>query len=400
MFSAVRSEKIASRVTVPKTPLFAGKELTPAEAKLLQALPGTNEPTPLIVVTDPGFDVDDETALLVAASLQKRGLVELKAVVANTVPSTERARLSKGVLTELGLPDVPVAIGKNLRPEGKADWNPQSHRLRAPFLPGTHHLEQNAQQLLADTLRQAPDKSLTLLVIAGMSDPYELLKTHENLFAQKIKHVVLMGGVEQGSEQTDTGAQQVVRDGKGFFSANRVATNNKNDQGAADYLYRQLQKLNIPVTVVTRKAATNTPVPANYFRDLAETRHPVAEHIREIEGDFLNKFWQAAYYQQMGPGRDKQWFLDTFCKPDTPNSLSEQQDIRPHLKSRVLYDAIALLACVDELAGQLFNPVAVQVQKTVHRIIGLSDQATGLAAPEKLSQLLSALAKDALGEKA
>jgi hypothetical protein len=35
-----------------------------------------------VVITDPGFDVDDETALTIAASLQKRGLVDLKAVPA------------------------------------------------------------------------------------------------------------------------------------------------------------------------------------------------------------------------------------------------------------------------------------------------------------------------------
>ena len=48
---------------------------------LLMALPGAPlpaHPTPCLVVTDPGYDVDDETALIPCSTLQRRSVLDVR----------------------------------------------------------------------------------------------------------------------------------------------------------------------------------------------------------------------------------------------------------------------------------------------------------------------------------
>ena len=348
-------------------------------------------PTPYVMLMDTGFDVDDESALLVAAALHKRGTILVDTVVTTTDPSDKRALLTKGALTQLGLPNVAVAVGDNHRPEG---FQPQEHRLRADFLADPSELKPDAQALLRDALERAEDHSLVLVVLAKMTDANQLLQGNEKLFQQKVKQVVLMGGVQQSSEQTDSSASEIqLHDG--YMVANTQATNNRHDQPAANQLYQRLQELDIKCKVVTRSAATNTPISPDFFRDLALTGHPVANHLRTIEGDYLNGFWQAASQNQMGPGRDAEWFVKTFCKEGT-RVEDITGDVRPYLKSRVLYDALAVVAGVDELAEQVFLPTPVTVQHTTHEVIGLSKAANGLRNPQVLANLLTELAHEAI----
>ncbi|MBI3925835.1 MAG: nucleoside hydrolase [Armatimonadetes bacterium] len=363
---------------------------TPEERRLLERLPHLASPAPFVLLLDPGFDVDDESALVVAASLHRRGVIDLQSVVTTTDPSDRRASLTKGALKKLGLPHVPVAIGDSHRPPG---FNPHPERLESPFSAPFSELRADALGLFKETLEKALDHSVVLLVAARMTDANNLLHAEEALFQQKVKQVVLMGGVQQTSEENDSSAADLKLAG-GLMAANTQATNNRHDQPAADAFYRRLQELDVKVKVVTRKAATNTPVGPDFFKDLEQTGHPVAGHLRTIEGAYLNEFWQAACKGEMGPERNARWFIETFCKPGTPSDLSPDEDIRPHLKGRVLYDAVALLAGVDELADELFEPVTVPVRNARDEVIGLSQKVHGLREPQRLATLLSALAKD------
>ena len=49
--------------------------------------------------------------------------------------------------------------------------------------------------MLLDIYRSAADKSITLTVIASLKDPAIFLRDFEQLFAQKTREVVIMGGV-------------------------------------------------------------------------------------------------------------------------------------------------------------------------------------------------------------
>ena len=52
-----------------------------------------------------------QMTMVLIRSLQESGLVHFKGAVANLAPSRARARLVRGTLNELGLGEVPVAIG-------------------------------------------------------------------------------------------------------------------------------------------------------------------------------------------------------------------------------------------------------------------------------------------------
>ena len=54
-----------------------------------------------------------QMTMVLIRSLQESGLVHCKGAVANLAPSRARARLVRGTLNELGLGEVPVAIGTN-----------------------------------------------------------------------------------------------------------------------------------------------------------------------------------------------------------------------------------------------------------------------------------------------
>ena len=54
-----------------------------------------------------------QMTMVLIRSLQESGLVYFKGAVANLAPSRARARLVRGTLNELGLGEVPVAIGSD-----------------------------------------------------------------------------------------------------------------------------------------------------------------------------------------------------------------------------------------------------------------------------------------------
>merc|ERR1719456_1616641 len=65
----------------------------------------------LVIVSDPGQDLDDEMALIMLRYLVYEGLVECLGIVCTLAPALDRARLCRGTLDTLGLYDVPVGVG-------------------------------------------------------------------------------------------------------------------------------------------------------------------------------------------------------------------------------------------------------------------------------------------------
>ena len=68
-------------------------------------------PVPLVLISDPGQDLDDEMSYIMLRYLVKKGLVELRGIICTLAPAFDRARLCRGTLDLLGLHDCPVGIG-------------------------------------------------------------------------------------------------------------------------------------------------------------------------------------------------------------------------------------------------------------------------------------------------
>ena len=77
----------------------------------------------LVVLSDPGRDLDDECAIITMAALSRSpgALVECKAFIATLSPVASRARLARGTLDTLGLHSVPVGLGSHGGVEGLVD---------------------------------------------------------------------------------------------------------------------------------------------------------------------------------------------------------------------------------------------------------------------------------------
>ena len=152
----------------------------------------------------------------------------------------------------------------------------------APYMP-THPSERSltietGRTLLHRVFRKASPGSLTLLLISSIKvsplacitysphssvilihgqDAALFLRDNTKLFKDRVKEVVIMGGVQYPVE--------------GEFLIPDTAANNQFDPEAAAYFYRRCQELCVPLVIVSRLAAYTCPVPRQIYDDLAQT---------------------------------------------------------------------------------------------------------------------------------
>jgi hypothetical protein len=172
---------------------------------------------PLVLVSDPGQDLDDEMAFIMLRTLELNGWFRLEALVTNLHPADERARLAHGTLVELGWSqkqaDRIVAVGTDggsrvhnasafssrgsndkcptvARGEANKDTNAMLAESYMPPSPPT----QNGQQKLLEVYESAKDKSVVMVLISSLMDAALFLRNNEELFLRKTKLVSIMGG--------------------------------------------------------------------------------------------------------------------------------------------------------------------------------------------------------------
>eukprot|EP00966_Prymnesium_polylepis_P276976 6399229-Prymnesium_polylepis.1 len=142
-------------------------------------------PVPLVMLTDPGQDMDDEMALIMSRHLVHLKMVELRGVISTLAPSFARARLARGTLDLLGLHHVPVGIGSDGGDiMGKHTAEPFEESA-ASYMPGedsglAHSLEPG-RRVLRKIYAQAKPHSLVLLVIASAKDAALFLRDNREV---------------------------------------------------------------------------------------------------------------------------------------------------------------------------------------------------------------------------
>jgi hypothetical protein len=218
-----------------------------------------------------------------------------------------------------------------------------------------------------------------------LTDGAEFIEKHPELAKEKIKDVVIMGGVEFIN---------------GKLKPND-ANNNKFDMASAEKLYELITDLDIPSTTVTREAAYATKIPFELYDRLERTGHPVGKCLFKRQTPALQKLWEAACSDPgaeirgtLPNNRDRGWFVKTFCGGIDPG-IENGADITPHLDSFNLYDPINLIAAVPSLSEQHFNPIEISVGNTKHYIIGVSEANHGVKNPQALRDFLLELETEA-----
>lgn len=227
-----------------------------------------SDAVPIVLITDPGADLDDEVrrplrtprdaratlphlcrhltryhesckpsqmAMILICNLESLGLVRMCCAVANLQPAFDRARLTRGTLDVLGMFDCPVGIGTD-GGEGGAHYNDTFSETGESYMPPSHSLRAHALQpgrkLLHTVFSEAASHSLTVVLISSLKDIALFLRDNEQLFVDKCAEVVIMGGVRSGKSA-------------GGFLVPDTAHNNEFDKGAADFFYFRCQQVRI-----------------------------------------------------------------------------------------------------------------------------------------------------------
>jgi len=326
----------------------------------------------IIVVTDPGKDLDDENTLVLASELSRLGVVNLLAVVAVLAPAKKRALLAKGTLKKVGMGEVPVGIGSDCITKVSAN----DHEFAGIDYLAAEDEVVNGRELLVNTLTAAEDGSITLLVIAGQTDVAWLFENHAPLAKAKLESVVIMGGVKQENDE-------VLLNAAGFMEPDTGA-NNAFDAVAAATAHRIAQELGIKLVILTREAAYACAVPRSHYDDLAATGHAVGVKLRNTQRGLIEALWKRTNLPADDAGReglpgrcDKTWFINTFAGGKGADR-NGQDSIWDLIQSFFLYDPMTLVAALDDKKAEFYEPTIVTVGGVNHEVIGVSKNKRGV----------------------
>lgn len=328
----------------------------------------------LVMISDPGQDLDDEMVFILLRCLVELRLVRVLCIIVNLHPSFKRALLCRGTLDMLGMVSVPVGVG--------TDGGDTHGKHKDDFVEtAPYMLSEDSHQalglhtgraLLFQTFTQAADRSISLCLISSMKDAAVFLRDNEALFKAKVREVTIMGGVHPPTAP-------------GCLLVPDSAHNNEFDRPAAEYLYRRIQELRIPLIVVGRNAAYACPVPRKVYDDLGFTGSPIGWRLWIAQRTSIEALWRRAASSdaeaRMGlPARcDAAWFKETFCAGSPQVDNRGPDDIVWDLvHSFNMYDSIALAAAVPALRARLFSPSKHVYKGVEHLIIGASKEQCGI----------------------
>lgn len=331
--------------------------------------------------------MDDELSLVLLASLKRKNLLNPIAVVTTLSPAEERAWLTRGTLDSLGLANVPIGVGS---PGGVEDGRILEF-YGGSYVSPSHSIAKNGVDLMVRALEASPQpKSVILLCIASLTDAATLLKNHEQLFVDKVKEVVVMGGLEP------------LEDGDNVYVKPDSAYNNNCDRAAAKYVYEMCQKRGVPTQTLSRWTAYGSAVPTSFLNDIAATEHMVATNVREVSESNLMKLWEKVRAPLSDPRReklparcDKKWFFQTFVGRDDV-SEDEEDRIWDLVEKLNVYDPLAMLSCVPNLRERHFKKTTKMVNGTPHVLIGASKEETDVVNVKALHDELLELMNFAL----
>lgn len=344
----------------------------------------------LFVITDPGRDQDDEDVLVMLNRLIRLEILQVMGVVANMAPALQRARLAKGSLNELGLPNLAVGIGTAANQTEKDGLD---YQFAVSYLAERETLV-DGKELILETLRQARPKSIVLLLISALTDAADVLREHHYLFNQAVRRVVIMGGVEVKDETP-------VLDAEGRFKPDMSAANHDFDKPATEFLYRQLQDMGIPMTVLSRHSAVAAKVERTVYDDMAATGHPVGKRLLEAQKAAIELLWQRANLPADAPNRhlpprcDRNWFLTTFTG-GKGTELKAEDSIWDLVLTLNLYDPCTLIACIPNLREHFFTPTVVEVHGVEHIVLGVSAKTHNVRSPKELASFMKEMLVESL----
>ena len=368
---------------------------------LVKAYPDRKTPR-VVVITDLAKDYDDLAAMVVLKELHRLGVVQLCGFIANLMPAGQRARFGRGALDSLGLQSIPIAKGTSGFPKSaQRKHNELSYEFDCDFMAEDNDAfkDGGGEKLLFDLCEEAcrpkdpknpQDHKITLVLISSLEDIYTFSKNHPDLLKEAVANIILQGGYTISAE--------------GKLEPEEAANNNRYDMDAAKEFHAFMQDCTIESVVYTKVAAFATPLTSDLFAEMAETGHPLGEHLRKVQVAQDLSFYKTASNdkpeKRFAPFMDQEWFLENKTSWFDSNSRKapypKDDDVIPWLTKVIVYDALAALGASGDDALE-----ALKVLKhnstpspSIHRIVG-SPNDPGID-PEQMASVLSALLKGSL----
>eukprot|EP00928_Gymnodinium_smaydae_P072211 TRINITY_DN55614_c0_g1_i1.p1 TRINITY_DN55614_c0_g1~~TRINITY_DN55614_c0_g1_i1.p1 ORF type:complete len:865 (+),score=115.17 TRINITY_DN55614_c0_g1_i1:370-2595(+) len=328
-------------------------------------------------------------AYILLRFLVDHGHVVAKGIVTTLNPAFDRARLCHGTLASLGLHDVPVGVGTDGGDKDGTHKASVFERWASTYMPSRHSESARAfetgSRLLCRLYREAPPKSLTLLVIASLKDAALFLRDHEAMFLEKTREVVIMGGVK---------AFELPKNGEAVLLEPDSAHNNQFDPDAANFFYRRCQEIGVRLVVVSRWAAYAAKVPRACYDDLASGGSFIGCRLRNAQRASIGDLWsracaEGAARRGLPPRCDRKWFLNTFCGGAEAPGRGANDTIWDLVVGFMQYDSVALLAALPAIRNDYFNPTEVPGLAGVRNlVIGRTETDHNVPNSEALTSLL------------
>lgn len=322
----------------------------------------------VFVVTDPGLDPDDIVCAWMLANAHKLGIINLVGAIANFSPALKRARLLKGVFNALEC-DIPVAKGTDCGCKHKS----KSYEFDFP-LASNKEIAKTA--LLLKRLDEAEDRSISLLLISGLTDIAVVIHYFPELLTKKLKEVYIMGGASWSAE--------------GEMIVDPTASNNKFDTSIdAQSVYNFFVSNSIPLRVLTRYAAYSVPITTKFYEDLAGI-NIVGAHLNKIQRQVVRGFWEFANKNPVEHRQNRSWFCQTFCEvEDIP--LKAKDDPWPYVRKTALYDPLTALWMIHP---EFFSPSSMEINGVSHQIVGVSPSNSGIPDQKTVLNVIKGLLRE------
>jgi inosine-uridine nucleoside N-ribohydrolase len=165
--------------------------LTLAQSQAAPSTKPTARPTPVILATDFGDDIDDTWAL---GLLLKSPELDLKLVVGDYGKAQYRARLLAKFLQTVHRSDVPVGVGLDVAPRGNGPQEAWIKDYDLKTYPGKVHPD--GVQAMIDTILQSPE-TVTVIAIGPLPNVAAAL-AREPQIARRARFVGMHGSVRLG----------------------------------------------------------------------------------------------------------------------------------------------------------------------------------------------------------
>ena len=374
--------------------------------------------------------MDETAAHITAAALQKLGYIDIQAVIVNLYPSEKRAMVAHQELALLGLHNIAIGKGSNIRGR-KVLRDDEFAELETNIQPHFEEATNLMMNILINNISY--DQRVTLYALSAMTDFAQLfsgpLSQYPGLANRKIKEIGLMSGVT-----TDKFGNLLLR--REFLTPNKIASNNTFDYASAQLLYKKLQRQNIPTSTLSRDGVYPVALDSSIFEELGE--HPLVSRMKDMRKNLISSFFRSAlapvgnqYRGTWDESKDIDWFLhsplanlgayegektltevvsdlETKRKeydktyPEDPDisfdefwkyaSATYGETVYKSAKLVPFYDPLQILTSIDPLKN-LFCPKIVNIRGIEHKIIGLSSKESGILKAEEIKTTLSAVLK-------